>query len=57
MKHIRHFLCVSLALLLTLIPLAVPAAAESLENPRVVTLIDENFTANDPTNDPEHLKT
>ena len=58
MKLFKHFLCVSLALLLTLIPLAVPAAAE--ETPAMsneVTLIDEDFSTNDPTNAPESLKT
>ncbi len=58
MKLFKHFLCVTLALLLTLIPLAVPAAAE--ETPAMsneVTLIDEDFSTNDPTNAPESLKT
>lgn len=57
MKLFKHFLCGCLALLLALIPLTVPAVADTPAASNEVTLIDEDFSTNDPTNAPESLKT
>ena len=48
MKLFKRILCCSLALMLGLLPLAVPAAADTPANPKQVTLINETFDQNNP---------